>query len=157
MQAPGGRTIRTVRTTPIRVAWAILCVLGVLAGCSRPEPEAALRATLAEVQDSIERRDAAALRRYLAEDFIGPHAMDRDQARRTAGLYMMRHQSVGVTLGPLDVDLQESHATVRFRAALTGGSGGLLPDSANFYQVETGWRMEGGRWRISSAHWTPAL
>src|SRR5690625_963925 len=60
MQAPRGRTIRRVRTTPIRAAGVLLCVLGVLAGCSRPEPEAALRATLSEVQDSIERRDAGA-------------------------------------------------------------------------------------------------
>lgn len=142
-------------------AWtvgALACVLLVLlAGCSRPEPEQALRASLASVQESIESRDAGALRRYLADDFIGPNGMDRDQARRTAALYMMQHQSVGLTFGPLDVQMQESHATVRFRAALTGGSGRLLPDRANAYTVETGWRMEGGEWRITSARWTPAL
>ncbi len=127
------------------------------AGCSRPAPEEALRNAVAGVQASIEERDAGALRRYLAEDFIGPNGMDRDQARRTAALYMMQHQAVGLTMGPLDVELQEPHATVRFRAALTGGSGRLLPDRANFYQVETGWRMEGGDWKITSARWTPAM
>lgn len=138
--------------------WTVgACVLALLAGCSPPAPEEALRAAMSGVQESIEQRDAGALRRYLADDFIGPHGMDRDQARRTAALYMMRHQSVGVTMGPLDVEMQDPHATVRFRAALTGGSGGLLPDRANFYQVETGWRMEGGEWRITSARWTPAL
>ena len=136
---------------------AMACVLALVAGCSRPAPEEALRVALSGVQESIEQRDAGALRRYLADDFIGPHGMDRDQARRTAALYMMRHQSVGVTMGPLEVEMQEPHATVRFRAALTGGSGRLVPDRANFYQVETGWRMEGGEWRITSARWTPAL
>ncbi|WP_343262949.1 nuclear transport factor 2 family protein [Luteimonas qiangzhengi] len=126
-------------------------------GCARTEPEEALRQAVAEVQQSIESRDAGTLRRYLAEDFIGPGAMDRDQARRTAALYMMQHQSVGLTMGPLEIQLQEPHATVRFSAALTGGAGRLLPDRANLYQVETGWRMEGGDWKITSAKWTRAL
>ena len=131
--------------------------LALVAGCARPAPEEALRTAVAGVQQSIEERDAGALRRHLAEDFIGPNGMDRDQARRTAALYMMQHQSVGLTIGPMDIDLQEPHATVRFSAALTGGSGRLLPDRANLYQVETGWRMEGGDWKITSARWTPAL
>ena len=157
MQGVGGNAGWTpgagARMTCIALAWA----LAMAAGCSRTEPEEALRATLAEVQEGIEGRDAGALRRHLADDFIGPGGMDRDQARRTAALYMMQHQSVGLTFGPLDVELQEPHATVRFRAALTGGSGRLLPDRANFYQVETGWRMEDGDWKITSATWTPAL
>lgn len=136
---------------------ALACALALAAGCSRPAPEEALRAALSEVREGIERRDAGALRRRLAEDFIGPHGMDRDQARRTAALYMMQHQSVGLTLGPLEVEVREPHATVRFRAALTGGSGRLVPDSAGVYEVETGWRLEGGEWRVTSARWTPGL
>src|SRR5690554_3069244 len=149
-----GRVSETARAGVLVVAGIALALA---AGCARPAPEEALRNAVAGVQESIEERDAGALRRYLAEDFIGPGGMDRDQARRTATLYMMQHQSVGLTMGPLDLELQEPHATVRFRAALTGGSGRLPPDRANFYQVETGWRMEGGEWRITSASWTPAL
>ena len=134
---------------------ALAAMLVALAGCARPAPEEALRKALAGVQESIEQRDARALGAYLAEDFVGPQGMDRDQARRTAALYLMRHQSVGMTPGPLEIELREPHATVRFSAALTGGSGRLLPDAANLYQVETGWRMEGGDWRITSARWTP--
>lgn len=157
MQNADGAVRRAGGMAGIRATFAIASVLVLLAACSRTEPEEALRAALSEVQESIEGRDAATLRRYLSEDFIGPGGMDRDQARRTAALYMMQHQSVGLSFGPLDIDMQEPHATARFRAALTGGSGRLLPDSGNFYQVETGWRMEGGEWRITSARWTPAL
>ena len=132
-------------------------VLALVMGCARPAPEEALRNAVAGVQQSIEERDAGALRRYLSGDFIGPNGMDRDQARRTAALYMMQHQSVGLTIGPMNIDLEEPHATVRFSAALTGGSGRLLPDRANLYQVEPGWRMEGGDWKITSARWTRAL
>ena len=45
--------------------------------------------------------------------------------------------------------------TVRFTAALTGGSGSLLPDSAQVYDVETGWRFDDGNWRMTSATWQP--
>lgn len=138
-------------------AWMACAMALMLAGCARPAPEEALRAAVGEVHGAIEGRDAAALRRHLSADFIGPHGMDRDQARRTAAVYMLRHEKVLFTLGPLDVDLQDSHATVRFTAALTGGSGFLVPERGNVYKVETGWRLEGADWRLTSARWTPML
>lgn len=137
--------------------WMALALALLLVGCTRPAPEEALRNALEEVRASIVERDAATLRRYLAGDFIGPGGMDRDQARRTAALYMMRHEKVLLTLGPLDVNLQDSHATVAFTAALTGGSGFLVPERGNVYKVETGWRLEGGDWKITSARWAPVL
>ena len=137
--------------------WMACAMAVIVAACSRPAPEEALREALEEVRESIQERDAATLRRYLAGDFIGPGGMDRDQARRTAALYMMRHEKVLLTLGPLDVSLQESHATVGFTAALTGGSGFLVPERGNVYKVETGWRLEGGDWKITSAQWAPVL
>ncbi|MDH5821427.1 nuclear transport factor 2 family protein [Luteimonas sp. RD2P54] len=133
-------------------------MLGALAACARPAPEQALREAVEGVGAAIEARDAGALERWLAEDFIGPDAMDRDQARRAATLYMMRYQSVGATLGPLDVELQgEDRGTVRFTVALSGGTGRLLPDSTRLYQVETGWRARDGDWRMTSANWSPLV
>ena len=54
---------------------------------------------------------------------------------------------------PLDMTISEGHATVRFTAALTGGSGGWIPDSGSLYRVETGWRRDGDAWRLTSARW----
>jgi hypothetical protein len=53
--------------------------------------------------------------------------------------------------------MQPGHATVRFEAALTGGSGNVLPDAARLYGVETGWRLDDGEWRLTSASWKPRL
>ena len=152
--ASGKRTHGERRAAGIWTAFALAVLL---AGCSRPAPEEALRSALEEVRESVEDRDAATLRGYLADDFIGPGGMDRDQARRTAALYMLRHEKVMFTLGPLDISLQEPHATVRFTAALTGGSGVLVPERGNVYKVESGWRLEGGDWKITSVRWTPVL
>ncbi|MEZ0470138.1 nuclear transport factor 2 family protein [Luteimonas sp. C3_2_a3] len=143
-----------------RTAFALagwLCAAAVLgpAGCARPPPEQALREAVYDMEEAIESRDAGALQQWLADDFIGPEGMDRAAARRLATLHFMRHNAVGVTLGPREATLHGERATVRFSAALTAGSGRLLPDAARVYQVETGWRLVGGDWRMTSIRWTP--
>lgn len=131
-------------------------LLGLVAGCSREPPEQALRDTIAGMQAAAEARDSSALVDTFSEDFIGPEGMDRDQFRRYLAVIWLRNREVGVNLGPLEVELIGERATVRFTAAATGGEG-WLPDRAQVYQVRTGWRIEGGEWRLISADWEPAL
>lgn len=142
-------------------AWNCAALLALLllaaAGCTRTPPEEALRDTVREALATIESREAGALADHLAEDFVGPGGLDRDGARRLAALHFLRHGDVGVLPGPLDVELQERHARVRFSAVLGGGSGRLLPDSTQVWQVDTGWRLDDGEWRMTSADWAPAL
>jgi hypothetical protein len=65
-------------------------------------------------------------------------------------------QSVGVTLGPVEVKLFGDRATAKFTAAITGGPG-FLPNQAQVYEIETGWRLEGADWKLISAHWQEKL
>lgn len=141
----------------IGVFWAGLVFALALAGCSRAPPEQRLRESMAALQASLEARDGGEMQQWLAADFIGPDGLDRDGAKRLAQVLLLRHREVGVTLGAMEVKLLEHHATVRFSAALTGGSGGLLPDAATLYDVKTGWRLDDGQWRLTSASWTPRL
>lgn len=147
------------KETGLMRACALLCLLlaVALAACGRTPPEQRLRGTLAELQAAIENKDAGALEDVLAEDFIGPHALDRDGARRMAQLMFLRHGAVGASLGPVSIDLQPGHATARFNVALTGGSGQVLPDAARLYDVQTGWREVDGEWRLISAEWEAKL
>jgi hypothetical protein len=148
--------------TMARSLGVVLCcllfaaVLGTSA-CVRISSEEALREALGTLQQALEDRDAVAFGELLAEDFIGPDGLDRQAARRLAAVSWMQHRRVGVTLGAVEVEIgaQDRHGTVRFTAALTGGSGRLLPASAQVYDVETGWRFEQGQWRMTSAAWTP--
>lgn len=136
---------------------AVACGWLLLPACSRTSPEHALRETMQSIELAMEQGDASQVEDYLADDFVGPGGMDRDAARRLAALAFLRHRDVGVTLGLLDVSVLPEHATVRFTAALTGGSGRALPDAARIYQVETGWRLEDGDWQLTSARWTRQL
>ncbi|GAB3752502.1 nuclear transport factor 2 family protein [Lysobacter olei] len=110
------------------------------------------------MQQDLESRNAGALTERVAEDFVGPEGMDRMALRRTAQAAFLRYRSVGVTLGPTQVDMSADgrHATVQFTAALTGGDGALLPESARLYQVESGWRLEGKDWQLTSLRWDGA-
>lgn len=150
------------------VAWARACVRATVAvgfstvlllsaACSRDDPELALRQTLADMQAALEEHDAAALQQHLADDFIGNDGLDRRGARQMAAAYLLRHRDIGISVGPLQVEMADTHAVVSFTAMLRGGSGRLLPDAARVYDVETGWRLVDGDWKLASARWTPAL
>jgi len=146
------------RTARISCGWLALALALAAgpSGCSRTPPEQALRQTIAGLEDAAEKRDAAALRDGLAEDFVGPGGMDeRGLARMAQGVFL-RHKDINANLGPLDMDVRGESATVRFTAALTGGQG-LLPDSGQVYDVDTEWRLEDGEWRLVRANWKPQL
>ena len=65
-----------------------------LAACARTPPEAALRATIGELQAAVERHDGSALQETIADDFVGPGGLDRDGARRTAQAMFLRYRDV---------------------------------------------------------------
>lgn len=143
-------------------AWRIrACAAGLLlsllptmlAGCDRTPPEQALRDEAAALQAAIEEKRSDALAEILADDFIGEGGLDRAGARRLAMLHFMRNAEIGMQVGPLEVVVRDDHATVRCTVLLTGGTGRLLPQSGRVYDVETGWRREGGDWRMTSARW----
>ena len=139
----------TTITRPL--AWLLVAAF-LLGACSSTPPEQALRASVSELEGALEARDADALAAMLADDFAGEDGMDRVTARRLARVSFLRHRDVGVALGPLDIVLLDDHATVRFTAALTGGSG-WLPEQGSVYRVETGWRRDGDAWLLTSARW----
>ena len=94
----------------------------------------------------------------LADDFIGNEGMDRRAAKQLASGVFLRHRHVNARLGPVAVELRgETEAIARFNVIATGGSGGLLPDSGQVYQVETGWRLVDGEWQLLNASWKPNL
>lgn len=136
--------------------WISVAYLAVvLGGCAQGDPEQALRASIGGLQADVAARNAGAVEDRLAEDFIGPDGLDRQGARRMAQFLFLQNRQVSATLGPLDVSMQGDRATVRFTAVLTGGAGGLLPQTGQLYDVETGWRMQDGDWTLTSAMWTP--
>ena len=136
---------------------ALLAVLA-LAGCSQASPEQAVRAQVTALQAAIDARNAGDVEALLAEDFVGNEGIDRRGARQLAAAVFLRHRDVAAEVGPVSVELRgEGDAIARFSVLATGRSGGLLPESGQVYQFETGWRLVDGEWKLLSASWTPNI
>ena len=84
--------------------------------------------------------------------------MDRRAIRQLAAGVFLRHREVAAKVGPVSIELRgDSDAVARFSVIATGSSGGFLPESGQVYQVETGWRLVDGEWKLINASWTPNL
>lgn len=135
-----------------------LCLVAVLAACSRTSDEQRIRETIAIMQQELEARNPRAFMAHIAEDFIGNDAtVDRDALHNILRAEVLRNESLGVTLGPIDVALQDDRATVHVAATFTGGSGGMLPERGAVYEITSGWRRNGREWVCFSARWEQKL
>lgn len=93
----------------------------------------------------------------VSDDFTGNESMDRAALHNLLRMQALAKSNLSVTTGPLQIQMQGDQASVRFDAILAGGSGRFLPDSAQTYSITSGWRIEGGKWRVYYAQWEPAL
>ena len=149
---------RIPRFPPRFFAWALLGACLLAAACSRSSPEQAVRKQVEAMQSAIDARDAGAVNNLLADDFVGNEGLDKRAARQLAVGMFLRYRDVSAKLGPATVELRgERDAIARFSVLATGGSGGLLPDSGQVYEVETGWRLVDGDWKLLNASWKPKL
>ena len=138
-------------------AMLLFAIVAILAACQRESPEQALREQVHRMQAAAEARDPSAFIDAVAEDFSGNSGMDRAALHNLLRMQLLGNAKVGVTTGPLQVEMQGDRARVSFSAVLTGGSGRFLPDAAQSYAITTGWRLEDGDWRLYYAQWEPSL
>ena len=139
-------------------AFVLAALLAIAGGCSRTPPEEAVRDRIDGLQAAVDARDAGAVEDVLAADFIGNDGLDRQGARRLAAGMFLQFRDVSAKLGPATVEMRgERDAVANFSVLATGGSGGLLPESGQVYEVETGWRLVDGDWVLLSASWEPKL
>jgi hypothetical protein len=143
----------------MRVA-AICAVLAVLvaSGCTRTPDAQRIRAAIDAMQQAAEERNPHAFMAYVSDDFVGNDAdFDRNALANLLRAEVFRNDQVGVTLGPVEIEMQDQRATVHVSATLTGGSGGLLPEHGAIYSITSGWKSRKGDWVCYSARWQQEL
>jgi len=132
--------------------------LSMLVGCHRTPDEQRIRESIAAMQKAVEAGQPRDFMSYVSKDFTGNDgSVDREGLMNVLRVEVLRNEKAGVTLGPIDVDLQGDRATVHVTATLTGGSGGLLPERGSIYAITSGWRREGSEWRCYNASWQQKL
>jgi hypothetical protein len=84
-------------------------------------------------------------------------AVDRALLGNILRAEVLRNDRIGVTLGPIDVQIQGNRATAHVVATLTGGAGGLLPERVAVYSIVSGWKRDGRDWICYNASWAQQL
>ena len=131
--------------------------LALLAACAKPPAEQRLRERIGAMQEAVAQRQVSDFMEGVADDFIGNGGIDRAALHNLVRLQVMRNASIGATMGPVTVEMQGERARVEFDVVLTGGAGGLLPERAQAYAIESGWREVDGEWVVFAAEWEPKL
>lgn len=134
----------------------VSCLLVLLlVSCSSPAPvEQQVRARINAMQKALHEGKARVFMAAVADDFAGPGGhFDRRSAHLLVQREMLAHKRLKVRVANLSVNERGAgRAVAEFDVIATGGSG-LLPETAGWYRVQTGWRLDGRRWMLVSASW----
>ncbi len=136
----------------------VCAALIALVACSRTPDDQRIRADIQAMQRAAEERNPRQFLEHVASDFSGNQGgLDREDLGNLIRMIVLRNEKVGVTLGPIDIDVQGDRATARLIATLTGGQGGLIPERGAIYSINSGWRRDGKDWICFAATWDQKL
>lgn len=148
---------------PHRRQYALLALASVvlaigMVACSRPGDEQQLRAAMASMQVAMEEGKPADFMHHVADDFTGAQGgLDRPGLHNLLRGQVLSNARIGVSLGPVDVELHGDRATVQLTATFTGGNARWLPERGAVYRIVSGWRKQSGRWLCVNARWEQVL
>jgi hypothetical protein len=146
----------------------VACLLTVLVwcaatlpGCRRTPDEVQVREAIASIGHAAETNGASDVVAPLSDDFSGNDAngvgeLDRRALANIVRLFALRGEHIGVTIGPITIEHRGERMVATFTATLSSGSH-LFPDQLGVYQIESGWRSEGGKWRCYTASWKHSI
>ena len=127
-----------------------------IGACSSPPADdvEAITANIRAMAEALQDRNARQISRHISDDFdwrLGERDMNREDTRRMMTAIFMRHQNINVVLTNIQVNMDPAssrRASARFNALVTGGSGGILPSTAQLYRVESDWALTDGDWLL---------
>jgi len=141
-----------------RFTFLLLCValLAVSACGSGTDRQSLLNAAVKNLQTALEKKDADAVLALLHPEFSGQDASnDREWAKQTMKLMFLRYKNIRIVvlsqdsrIGDRTADIGATDASV----TLTGAEG-LIPDSAQHYQVKLEWRWIDKQYKLFRLHW----
>lgn len=146
-----GRMARWGRRT-LALAWLAGALLG--SGCGQPasDPEARIRAALADVETAAEAGDFEALAARVAREYEDRQGRDRRTLLLTMRGLLMRYPRLELIVTVRDVEVVSPQiARVRLEVLSAGtGPEGL---SADAFPMELSLREDGGEWKVTRAEW----
>lgn len=133
-----------------------------LSACSRPsEPEAEIRAFIAEAQAAAEAHRVGDLRQLIAEDYNDERGNDRKAIENLLRLQILRQQSIHLFTRIDTIELPSpDRAAVRVAVAMVGQpvsrADELINLKADLYRFDLELERRDGAWVARRAQWQPA-
>ena len=125
-----------------------------LAGCGQPasDPEAGIRALLAEVEQAAEAGDFEMLADRVARDYADREGRDRRSLLFLVRAMLTRYPRLELVVTVREIEILSPRlARVRLDVITAGaGPAGL---SADAFPVELSLRDDGGDWQLTRADW----
>jgi len=141
-----------------RILPLLACMLLLLPGCARKPDEQRIREAIAAMQTAMEQGQPRDFMAHIAQDFVGNDgSVDREGLHNILRGVALQNQKLGVTLGPIGVEVSGDRATADLTATFTGSSGGAIPERAAIYSIHSAWRKEGSDWRCYNGKWEQKL
>jgi hypothetical protein len=139
------------------LATLLLMTLAVVGGCHRTPDDEAVRKAIAAASAAAERGSPGDTVASLSDDFDGNAGqLARRDLANLVRVFALRGQHIHALVGPVTVEKRGDRQLATFTVTLTAGVG-VLPENAGAYQVETGWRRDGGEWHCFTATWKRAI
>lgn len=150
-------------SAPLYLITLCLIVLQLMiTSCSTPPAEEGINRAIDEMVEALESRHSGPVMDRLHENFRGEGVrglMDRKQAQKLLLLIFYRHQSISVTVTGTEIlpdTVNQNRASATFNVLVTGGSGGLIPDTGQIYRVKSEWQYDDD-WQLLSVKSKRAL
>jgi len=138
--------------------WLMLLFMGtslLLGACSKDDPQARLEATVRQLQESIEAKDAGAVMDLVDTRFRMQGDLDAEQARKTMMAIFYRYANIKVFAVGHQTRIDPASKLTGFTEAqvLVTGAQGLIPERASPYTVRIEWRLVDDDWKLYDLKW----
>jgi len=144
-----------VNEPQVRLVLSVIFVFGLLAACGKElTVEQQVIATIRNMEYAAEEGQHLDFMGYIADTFKGQQgSMDRREFHRFMIFQINQNRRLQAQLFPIYVrETGNETAAADFKVLVTGGAG-LLPDSGEFFEVETRWIRDGDDWLLNGADW----
>ena len=126
-----------------------------LPACSKPDPQAALEASVQQLKDRLEAKDRKAVLEMLGPHFRAQDGLDAEWASKTMALMFLRYTNVKVIAVSSDsrIDPPGSSLAITEAQVVVTGAQGLIPERVSPYAVQLRWNLEGSDWKLRGVRW----
>ena len=137
-----------------RLAVTAAVVLSTACGGSPSEPEAELRAWVAEAEEAAENRDRGALLDKIATSYADARGNNRNELGNMFRIYMLRQQSIALLTKIDEIELlDDTAADLSLTIGMAGTGAGRFGLNADAYRFELELEKDGDDWLLIGARW----